>query len=85
MSKRSKAARRLRKFQNDAYIASRLTRFLVPQLAGWAFESVDVRRRMSRRQQQAVGLGAVTVVGLTTAGVVAKHVRHGSDDPAPAV
>lgn len=59
---------------------------LVGQLARWWFESVDIRPRMSRRQQRAVEVGAVTALGLTTARIiVAKRSSHGSDVPTPAV
>jgi hypothetical protein len=84
MFKKSKTAR-LRAIPADWFAVVGLSRLLVPGLAKWAFESVDVRRRvrLSRRQQQAVGLGAVAAVGLTTAGLVAKRTILGSDEPTP--
>jgi hypothetical protein len=84
MFKKSKTAR-LRAIPADGFAAVGLSRLLVPELARWTFESVDVRRRvrLSRRQQQAVGLGALVALGLTTAGLVAKRTIHGSDEPTP--
>jgi hypothetical protein len=85
MFKKSKT-RRLRNVPSDVLIVMRLSRLLGPELARWGFETVDVRRHLSRRQQRAVELGALAAFGLTTAGLVAKRDRHGSDAAAtPAV
>jgi hypothetical protein len=82
MFKTSKRAR-LREIRALELAVVSVSRLLVLELARWAFESVDVRGRvrLSRRQQQAVGLGALAAVGLTTAGLVAQRINHGSDDP----
>jgi hypothetical protein len=81
MFKKSKTSR-LREIRSDGRTAVRLGRLFVAEFARWAYESVDVRR-LSRRRQQAVGLGALAAVGLTTAGLVAKRVIQGSDSPTP--
>jgi hypothetical protein len=82
MFKKSKTSR-LREIRSDGRAAALLGRLFVVELARWTFESVDVRRRLSRRQQQAVGLGALAAVGLTTAGLVARRSGGGSDAPSP--
>jgi hypothetical protein len=84
MFKTSKTAR-LREAQYDARAAARLGRLFAVGLARWAFESVDVRRRLrlSRRQVRAVELGAVAAVGLTAAGVIAKRANKSPDAPTP--
>ena len=82
MFKQSKTSR-LREISSDSRVAMHLGRLFVVELARWTFESVDLRGRLSRRQQQAVGLGALAAVGLTTAGLVAKRAGDGSDAPSP--
>ena len=82
MFKKSKTSR-LREIRSDGRVAMLLGRLFLVELGRWTFESVDVRRRLSRRQQQAVGLGALAAVGLTTAGLVAKRSGGGPDAPSP--
>jgi len=81
MFKKSKTSRLL-EIRSDGRAAMLLGRLFLVELGRWTFESVDVRRRLSRRQQ-AVGLGALAAVGLTTAGLVARRSGGGSDAPSP--
>lgn len=82
MFKKSKTSRLL-EIRSDGRAAMLLGRLFLVELGRWTFESVDVRRRLSRRQQQAVGLGALAAVGLTTAGLVARRSGGGPDAPSP--
>jgi hypothetical protein len=72
---RKSKTRRLREAQVEARAAVVLTRIMFAELARWTFEGA--------RKRRALELGALAV-GLTTAGVIARHAVHREHAPTPA-